>query len=370
MGVFGGDFLGFAYGNWRSEDLGIVRTIDNRYNYQVTPPIKDITAEVPNYTGVYFWGSNYDRRNITIPFAFDQITEVQLSNIKKLLNSKKILNLIFDEEPSTIYPAMVTNTSNISYVCFDIGERRIYRGEGTLNFICHTPYKRSKYKFAEEAELLRTAAKMAIVDQNAPVYGTLIVDGAQSAPSADPENPEYRFGKIYALQNTALTNLPSTSDYGAFVGDRYVLYNAGFFEMPFQIYIRLENNMTIYLSKVPNTTDEKRRELFIQITEPRNYRNFYNGQDVYIKIDTKNYTIEGCDVDYNPTGTLYNDCIVKGEFFTLSPKKNQLQLLVKRPWKDVSAAIDPTNIKDTAAEPVIHSAGEPAAKLDYEYKYI
>lgn len=368
MGVFGGDFLGFAYGNWRSEDLGIVRTIDNRYNYQVTPPIKDITTEVPNYTGVYFWGSNYDRRNITIPFAFDQITEVQLSNIKKLLNSKKILNLVFDEEPNVIYPAMVANTSNLFYVCFNIGEQRIYRGEGTLNFICHTPYKRSKYKFAEEAENLRAAAKMAIVDQNAPVYGALVVDGAESAPSTDPENPEYHFGKIYTLQNTALTNLPSTSEYGAFIGDRYVLYNAGFFEMPFQVFIRLENNMTIYLSKVPNTTDEKRRELFIQISEPRVSSGFL--RDTYIKIDTKIHTIEGCDANYNPTGTLYNDCIIKGDFFTLSPKKNQLQLLVKRPWKDASATIDPTTINDTTSAPVIHSAGEPAAKIDYEYKYI
>jgi hypothetical protein len=31
MGVFGGEHLGFAYGNFHSEDLGIVRTIDNRY---------------------------------------------------------------------------------------------------------------------------------------------------------------------------------------------------------------------------------------------------------------------------------------------------------------------------------------------------
>jgi hypothetical protein len=75
MGVFGGEHLGFAYGNFHSEDLGIVRTIDNRYSYDITPPIKDITTEVPNYTGVYFWGSNYDRRNITIPFAFDSVNE-------------------------------------------------------------------------------------------------------------------------------------------------------------------------------------------------------------------------------------------------------------------------------------------------------
>ena len=367
MGVFGGEFLGFAYGNWRSEDLGIVRTIDNRYNYQVTPPIKDITTEVPNYTGVYFWGSSYDRRNITIPFAFDQITEVQLSNIKKLLNSKKILNLIFDEEPNTIYPAMVANTSNLSYVCFNIEEQRIYRGEGTLNFICYTPYKRSKYKFAEEAENLRAAAKLAVVDQGAPVYGQLHINGAVQASGV---TPEYHFGKIYTVQNTALANLPSTSEYGMFVGDRYILYNAGFFEIPFQLYVRLENNITIYLSKVPATIDEKRSELFIQIDEPRICENTYKTRDTYIKIDTKTYTIEGCDENYNPTGTLYNDCITKGNFFTLTPKTNHLQLLVKRPWKGSDATINPTSITDTITNPVMHSAGEPAEKINYEYKYI
>jgi predicted phage tail component-like protein len=160
MGVFGGEHLGFSYGGVRSENLGIVRTIDNRYSYTIAPPIKDITTEVPNYNGVYFWGSNYDRRNITIPFAFDEINETQLSRIKKILNSKKVQELVFDEDPNIIYPAMVANTSTLSFLCFDIMGKRIYRGEGSLNFICHTPYKRCKYKFAEELKEFRGAATL------------------------------------------------------------------------------------------------------------------------------------------------------------------------------------------------------------------
>jgi hypothetical protein len=59
-----------------------------------------------------------------------------------------------------IYPAMVANSSTISYLCFDANGQRIYRGEGTLNFICHTPYKRSKHKAVEELERFRAAATL------------------------------------------------------------------------------------------------------------------------------------------------------------------------------------------------------------------
>jgi predicted phage tail component-like protein len=132
MGVFGGKFLGFSYAGFRSEDLGIIRTIQDRFEIPLTPSIKDTTTEVPNYSGVYFWGSDYDRRNINIPFAFDDITESQLSTIKKLLNSRKVHQLIFDEEPEKIYPAVVTNQAKIDFVCFDAPDGRIYKGTGNF----------------------------------------------------------------------------------------------------------------------------------------------------------------------------------------------------------------------------------------------
>jgi predicted phage tail component-like protein len=154
MGVFGGKFLGFSYAGFRSEELGIIRTIQDRFEIPLTPPIKDTTAEVPNYSGVYFWGSDYDRRNINIPFAFDGITESQLSTIKKLLNSRKVHQLIFDEEPEKIYPAVMTGQSKLDYVAFDVfiegNLERVYRGTGNFQLVGYTPYTRSTAKFAEE----------------------------------------------------------------------------------------------------------------------------------------------------------------------------------------------------------------------------
>ena len=154
MGVFGGKFLGFSYAGKTSQELGVIRTIQDRFDVPLVPQIKDVAAEAPNYDGVYFWGSDYDRRNITIPFAFDEITEGQLTLIRNLLNSRKIHQLIFDEEPEKIYPAIVSGQSKLDYVCFDVfkGDKavRVYRGLGSFQFISYTPYMRSSARFSEE----------------------------------------------------------------------------------------------------------------------------------------------------------------------------------------------------------------------------
>ena len=43
-----------------------------------------------------------------------------------------------------------TGLPQLKYICFDEGGERIYKGEGTLNFIAYFPFAKSVHKFLSE----------------------------------------------------------------------------------------------------------------------------------------------------------------------------------------------------------------------------
>ena len=186
-----GDFTGFQFGSYHTEDLGIVRVSGgDRYEEQLHPEIKDITAEVPGMDGQYFFGSTYGTKTFDLELAFDSLTEVQLRQLRQAFGTRKIERLIFDEEPYKYYLAKLESPIELSYVCFDEpkkiryskannitqeenlpdgirmindgagnrtlekidpwvyqeGTQRIYRGEGKITLICNYPFAKSVYK--------------------------------------------------------------------------------------------------------------------------------------------------------------------------------------------------------------------------------
>lgn len=141
------DFIGFTLGRQHSlRDLKIYRTSDgNRYNINLTPPIKDTTAEVTGGDGQYLFDTKYSQRQFSIPFAFDRMTEEEVNNLRKALNGKEVKELIFDELPYKAYSVKVSGTPQIKVIPFtEIGEdgsvERVYRGEGTVQFTCYYPF--------------------------------------------------------------------------------------------------------------------------------------------------------------------------------------------------------------------------------------
>lgn len=350
MGVFGGKFLGFSYAGHRSEELGIVRTIQDRFEIPLTPPIKDTTTEVPNYSGVYFWGSDYDRKNINIPFAFDDINESQLSTIKKLLNSRKVHELIFDEEPEKIYPAVVTNQSKIDFICFDILGERVYKGTGNFQFVSYTPYARSTVKFVEELEKFYGAA-VVLESENTDTVSTAQIIGVSDLSTeqdyyhldtaADTE-PQMKSDCLYLLDSEPSTLL-SNEEYGNFNGTSYRLYNNSLISIPFQAYVSLDNMSTSGRAvSIKSITPNK---IPLRLSIPAARRRYKTMDfDRYVMINSKDYTILGCDENYKPTGTLYNDCIVEGTFFNLDPKENIIEI-------------------------EIDGVHKPLSKIDYRYRY-
>ena len=94
MSVLKGDYIGFSFGKkadetpMHSSDLGIVRTSNgSRFDENLHPTMQDKTVQVPGGDGTYYFGSYYTQQRFSVSFAFDSLTEAQLSNIKSLLSN-------------------------------------------------------------------------------------------------------------------------------------------------------------------------------------------------------------------------------------------------------------------------------------------
>ena len=151
MSVLKGDFIGFTFNNVHSSDLGLVRTSGgNRYDENLLPSFSDKTQQADGMNGVYYFGTNYNQKDLSVPVAYDSVTEEQKRKIIMLFGENTVCPLIFDETPYKVYYAKISNPPSLSFICFDDkhGER-VYKGEGVINFTVHS-FAKSRYKYLEE----------------------------------------------------------------------------------------------------------------------------------------------------------------------------------------------------------------------------
>lgn len=140
------DFIGFTYNGKHSyRDLKIYRTSNgDRYEMNLTPTMTEKTASVDGQIGQYFFGTKIETLSIPLSFAFDDLSEAGLLELKKVFNGDGIHDLIFDETPYKVYSAKVTGTAVVKHLCFEINGVRHYRGEGSVQFTCYYPYALSR----------------------------------------------------------------------------------------------------------------------------------------------------------------------------------------------------------------------------------
>ena len=103
---------------------------------------QDYTSDIPGGDGDYYFGSVFKNVEFVVNIAFDDIDEVTWRQIANIFATDKLQDLVFDELPFKIYKAKLKSKPDFKFVCFfdDKLQKRIYKGEGKLNFICYYPY--------------------------------------------------------------------------------------------------------------------------------------------------------------------------------------------------------------------------------------
>ena len=274
-----GDFIGFTFNGVHSSDMGIIRTSDgSRFNENLLPASTDKTVQIPGGDGTYYFGSNYTQRQILISVATDELTETQFRQLKQWLGDKQIHPLVFDEAPYKTYMVKTSSIPTLKFICFDniiknngeIVVNRVYKGEGSLQFIAYFPFARCTKKYLSE-----------YTDSNKEEWAS------------------------------ASGLLTTQGDYDG-TGAEINLYNPGDIETDFFAYYArtsLKRLTKIYINSNILNFD---------------FSNNDNVIDTYIRINSKANLIEGCDENFKPTGTLYNKFITSGDFFKIPTGENQL----------------------------------------------
>ena len=143
------DFTGFYLDGIHSSTYGIIRTSDGDYYTEgLIPEFDDYDIELVGGDGDVYGGRRFKKTPITIPIAFDHLTEKQLRELRQWLGGKELKELRLDERPYKAYWVKISERPELEYVCFmedkrdgALGEQeRIYKGKGELEFMVYSPF--------------------------------------------------------------------------------------------------------------------------------------------------------------------------------------------------------------------------------------
>ena len=194
------DFIGFSFNGVTSEDLGLSRVSDgSRYTEEMLPNFQDVSAKMPGSDYTLYWESFYNTKNLPVQIAFDSMTDAQMRLFKQTFDTKNLSKLTFAERTYQCYEvttdatpqagktyysivnlqytpftgqnfvsgttyyeikikpiywlAKVQSPPQLKYVCFEEKKddklQRIYKGEGTINFIAYYPFGMADYGYDE-----------------------------------------------------------------------------------------------------------------------------------------------------------------------------------------------------------------------------
>lgn len=143
------DFVGFTFNGKHSyKDFNIYHVSDNNfYKDDIIPQLNDQTTTIIGLDETYYFGSDYQKTEFSVNIAYDNMTETQFNNFKKWLGTKEPCPLIFDETPYKYYIAKVLSQPSLSFLCFEQPDgSRIYKGEGSIPFVCYFPFAKSLFQ--------------------------------------------------------------------------------------------------------------------------------------------------------------------------------------------------------------------------------
>lgn len=286
--VLKGDYIGFTFNGVHSSTLGIIRVSNgSRYNEDLLPTYQDKVVDAPGTDETYYFGSYYKQKVINISIAFDNLTEAQIRKLKQLLSDKEIHELWFDETPYKAYNVKVNGNPTLNYICFDVEQgngysNRIYKGEGTINFIAYYPFAHSRFKYLND-------------------YNFNISNMLQWATTSRLKNKNNLDTVITTQNKTNILPLKRKIN----------LWNAGDLPTDFKLNIDFDSNGFIsnglfYIEPGVglNLSTIKRK-----------------GDDDGIQINTRLRAIQGYKINANGekkvTSNIYNQYIISGDFFKI-----------------------------------------------------
>ena len=325
-----GDFLGFTFGGVHSSSLGIVRTSDgSRYNENLLPEFEDKIVKVSGRDETYYFGSEYKQRTFEIKIAFEDMTEKQLRQLRQLMSGQELKDLIFDEAPYKVYKVKANGTPNLSYLVFDEEYRRIYKGEGTLQFIAYFPFARSRFKYRED-----------YTANNIPEWGGIEDNkmawlDASGIPSNNREYsiilPAYDMGtQHYNASKTFQRKLgevkADTSDTWR-TGTAFIITNPGDITIPLTFTIKTNSHTNndydynIYLRILPKNNitfdyDTDEPDQCVKIKIPKGNSDRYYVFNSYSRLVTS--YVYNNEVKEDVDG-IFNDMIIAGDFLNIPP---------------------------------------------------
>lgn len=140
------DFIGFTFNGRHSSEFNIYSVSDgSRYQDVLVPNPIDYTEQVPGGVGQYYFGSDMDIKEFPLSIAYDKLTETQVRELRNWLAPDAVGELIFDERPYKTYTGKISTSPSLSFICFDSYNKesgkkeRVYKGEGSINFVCYYP---------------------------------------------------------------------------------------------------------------------------------------------------------------------------------------------------------------------------------------
>ena len=289
-----GDFIGFTFDGIHSSELGIVRVSGgDRYEEALVPSLSLKTTNVPGGDGSYYFGTSYTQRNINLQIAFDSLTQQQFMRLISVFGTKKISTLIFDENPYKVYNVKISSEPKLNYICFDEDNKRVYKGEGNINLVSLSPYAYSRYKYREDYTL-----------ENIPEWrGNDTFDFINLDEWIDASGIR-----------TKMYNGKEYDKYDMNTGKIH-LWNGGQLPTNFNLYIPFPEGSNIIAGCTIVLGNEKL--VLKQIMKQK--------EDAKIRINTKTNLIEGVNSNNKITGSIYNQYIEKGDFFTIPIGESILQ---------------------------------------------
>lgn len=337
------DYIGFTYNGVRSTDLGILRISNgSRYTESLFPTSSDKIAIAPGANETYYWGSQDTQKTFSIEFAFDNLKEHQLKNLKALMGDKHLYPIVFDERPYMEYYVKSTGNSTLSYVPFYEKNNRVYKGEGTLQLVSYFPYGRLRrtsdgtpmnllsqynsetmpqWKF-EQVTYKNFIPNQIYFVKEGNIYKPITTVDMYDEAVESFDFMTGKFGNFYHGGNinewyvaSGLNNLENYTDkegnkitFNTLVEEKnYIyVYNPGDMPSPFNLTFIPEGTCEITLQGKKDYATDAQLQFVIEKLKPG---------DAKIRVNTKLNLIEGLDSSNLTTGNIYNEGIRGGQFF-------------------------------------------------------